>query len=594
MIGKQLQAFGNNLSLSKKIEKNHLQSTTFASILSCGHLAGRCHTLLPLQVQTFVGIFTGFILFVMQLLVVAPVSAAPVLWTSDDSCQISLISPSGFKVGAATGAVSDMAKNAGNDLGNGPMQNSPPEAWAQKVVPATGALAQIEELNRQIVLNEILLEKHAINFRRFNNVQGRWKGWRYFLTQEGNNVATASGLVVVLTERYRIVRHPYVLEAEKISTTNKLTGKTTSKEEIVGLTNRARRSVLETGLYPQIVGQSLGAAGSAVELGINLYHEHQCRKLGYGPNASLKTVKSYEDTINSLFAKRDSLLLQGHLPDIDIAVALAEEKVLRDTTYMAVREYQDFQVNATRFKSFQDSIYLLDVAKNSVGAAGNIVGLVSNHEGSPYLNGPAGVLTTISGALVTVAPVAARGFGKMAGAIHRHKLKREMEVCAPCDLNKYDLDRKHLQTMINHKQVLGEMVSEKAAALLAAYEGNEKQEKTEYQLAQRELRAGTKAAQENVIVGGIVGTAKIAQGVCTLFAGYGLTTANHRANDMIIGGTIPYMSAIWLSAADNIRIRIVDECKRAKNSKAGLLPGQVLASRLNKLNDLENNLKLMQ
>ncbi|MBS1995465.1 MAG: hypothetical protein JSS86_04110 [Cyanobacteria bacterium SZAS LIN-2] len=450
-------------------------------------------------------------------------------------------------------------------------------------VPQAG-LREIEELDRQIILSEIQLEKHSINFRRYNNVQGRWKGWRYFISQEANNVSTAAGLLYGLAERARIVKHPYVLDAVVDK----------KKWKIVARENHPKRSKIEGSLYPQIAGQFIGAGGSMVELGINYFHEWQCRKRGYDCRTSVKTVKELKERIDTLFARREALIASSSLGRVDSAIARAEGTVLRDITNLSLEEYENFHVAAHRFKAFQDSIYLLDIAKNTVGAAGNIVQVAANHENRPYVTGHAGVLTTVSGALIIAAPALARGWGKLVGEHHRHRLRQEVYAGAPCQLTKYDLDRKGLQTVINDKVLRGEVVSEKAAALLDTYEGNAAQRAKQVQLAQSELRAGTRAAQENVLLGSIVGTSKVCLGVTTMVAGYRLTSRNHRANDVILPGNITYASALWVSAAENIRLRVLDEVRRKKLGAQRLLPSQVLADRLTKLEELETNLKAVK
>jgi len=445
-------------------------------------------------------------------------------------------------------------------------------------------LSEIEELDRQIVLQEISLEKHAINFRRFNNVQGRWKGWRYFLSQEANNISTASGLVYGLAERSRIFKHPYVLET--------IIDK--KGPRVVGVLNRPKRSKIEGSLYPQIAGQFIGAGGSMVELGINYFHEWQCHKRGYSCKQSVAKVKEIRKNIDQLFARREAILTSGVLGKADTAIERAEGTVLHDITALSMEEYETFHISSRRFRAFQDSIYLWDVAKNSVGAAGNIVQVVGNHEDRPYLTGPAGVLTTISGALIIVAPLAARGWGKLVGELHKKHLKKELYRGESCQLLKYDLDRKALQTMVGEKLVRGQVVSERATALLATYEGNALQRASQVQLAQAELRAGTRAAQENVLLGAVVGTSKVCLGVTNAIAGYGLTTSNHRSNDVIVPGNITYASGLWLSAAENIRLRVLDEVNRKKLGSQGRLPGQVLAARLKKLDQLEANLRAVR
>ncbi|MBU6451204.1 MAG: hypothetical protein KGS72_05475 [Cyanobacteria bacterium REEB67] len=459
-----------------------------------------------------------------------------------------------------------------------------------KMLPVISGLSRLEEINRQILLQEIALEKHSINYRHYHNVQGRWKGWRYFLSQEGNNVLTGAGLAYQLAERARIFKHPYILSTAKVVVTDKQSGVRTTALRPVGLLQHPSRAKLEAGAYPQMVGQSLGMCGSALELGINAYHRHQATRVGYECRSSIKQVKGYKDNFERLFAERDAIIAGGSIAADDLPAAKAEGKLLRATTTLSLQEYEDFHVNTRRNRSMQDTLYVFDISRNAAGVAGNIVGLVGYHEASGYLSGPASVLVTISGALGALMPVAARGYGKLAGERHRRLIRRTLGKCNVCTMADYDLDRKNLQRLIAQKKERGDTFSEKALTLLGTYEGTAIERFEQEELAQRDYRAGVRAAQQNIIVGGVTGTSKVALGVTGVIAGYGLQTANHRSNDLLVPGTIAYMSGSWLAAADNIRLRVVDEMNRHRLTKQGLMPAQVLAARVKMLDEMDRTL----
>jgi hypothetical protein len=133
---------------------------------------------------------------------------------------------------------------------------------AQGPAPHKATLIDIEDCNRQILLKEIELERYSINFRKKNNVQGRYRGWRYFISQEANASLTSAGLLRQLRERQNVID---------------------ANNRVGSLRRRPNRQVLESGLICQLVGQSIGGTGSAIELGINMVHEQQARKQGYGP-----------------------------------------------------------------------------------------------------------------------------------------------------------------------------------------------------------------------------------------------------------------------------------------------------------------------
>ena len=98
---------------------------------------------------------------------------------------------------------------------------------------------QVENNTRQILLKLIELEKFNLNYHANVAKQGRWKGWRYFLTQEGNNLISLGGCTTGMVER-----------VSKFNSHRKL-----------------HRNTLETGNALGMAGQLTGAGGSSTTQG---------------------------------------------------------------------------------------------------------------------------------------------------------------------------------------------------------------------------------------------------------------------------------------------------------------------------------------
>ena len=116
-----------------------------------------------------------------------------------------------------------------------------------------------------------------------------------------------------------------------MTVTDKKTGKQTTELRPTGVLQRARRSKLEAGLYPQLVGQCLAMAGSSLEWGLNSYHRQQATRVGLECKSSIRQVRAYKDNLYDLMALRDAIIGGGALSAEDAAVAQAEGVVLRGT-----------------------------------------------------------------------------------------------------------------------------------------------------------------------------------------------------------------------------------------------------------------------
>ncbi len=445
-----------------------------------------------------------------------------------------------------------------------------------------GSVTVLEPFNRQILLKEIELERFAINFRKMNNVQGRWRGWRYFLSQEANAGATAGGLVYQAVERQRVIN---IANEMFLDNNGKVSYRTRS----------ANRAKLGAGLVPQIVGQTIGAAGSGLELGINVYHEYKARKAGYGPKPSIARVLSLRKEIEDLFAQRRAASLAANLSGADREIAEAEEAVLKDITSMGLAEYVQFHVGAKRFRAFQDSLYVLDIAKNTVGAVGNLMNLKGLHERRPHYAGPGGVLTLTSGMLIIGTPILSRLYGKAVARMHEKSLAKVLDGIEKRDLHKLNADRNKLLQLVAARTDKGaispQSCSAQTLALLSTYEQQSSLKQCQLELASREIRDGTRAATENITVGTAVGGTKVTLGICSMISGFRYAQQGHKGNTIFQAGTIAYASGSFLTVGDNIRLRIKDEWNRYRLGKKRQLPMQVLGDRLKALDAIEASLK---
>lgn len=448
------------------------------------------------------------------------------------------------------------------------------------VIPANAALAEVEELNRQILLKEIELERFSINFRKYNNIQGRWRGWRYFAFQEANAGMTAAGLTKQLVDRQRVIENANVFHVSN-------SGKVSYEQ------NGVDRVSQEKGLLLQMLGQTVGAIGSGIELGINIHHGRAAHKKGFGSKDSISFVLSLRDDIQVLFAKRARAIEAAHLEGQDLAIAQAEESVLRDITDMGLQEYFDYHIAAKKFRAFQDSLYVFDIAKNTTGAVGNLVNIVQTHERRPHLSGGAGVLTLTSGALIMFTPLLAQGVGRVVAATHRRALRNVVAGISPHTVDELELHRRQLNILLSAGSAGAgsSTCSSKSVALLSAYDLEASQRRKQFALATREIPAGTRSATENTRAGLFVGSTKVVLGVTNVVAGWHLTHHPHKVNSLIQGGTVAYASGAYFAVGENLRLRIVDEVNRKRLGARFELPAQVLAEKLSALDQLETQLR---
>lgn len=354
---------------------------------------------------------------------------------------------------------------------------------------------------------------------------------------------------------------------------------------------------IEHAIIPQFVGQNLGALGSAAELGVNLFHEHQALMKGFDPRTAIGHVEGIQKNIHDLFAERDKLLqeVSGRIPVSHMQLAKEQGVVLQDLCNLSLHEYAEFHIGARRFRAFQDSLYLLDIFRNMSGAAGNIVAMYATEKARSTANGPAGLGTTTSAAFVIGGPIFSRLTGKFIGMYTEHQLKNLVEPNETGDLEKLQTDRTRLAQLLKQAQQSNpapDVFFTKALELDSFNELSTQSHRKKLTLATNELRAGTRSATENLLAGTIIGGTKLCPGIGLMIGGFHFWKHGIESNILICDGNIAYLCGTSLAVADNARIQLRSELERRKLMKDRLLPGQILGDHLKKLDEIEHQLVL--
>jgi hypothetical protein len=421
---------------------------------------------------------------------------------------------------------------------------------------------RVENNTRQILLKLIELEKFNLNYHANVAKQGRWKGWRYFVSQEGNNLITMGGCITGMVER-------------------------TSR---FNSNRRLHRNTLETGNALGMAGQLTGAGGSTVEFLINGYHELEARKKGYGPKAAKEKVLAIRKEIDSLLIEREKLLsdLQKVCTDSKyIALARAEEPVFIDMRDISLDEFKQFHLHLRRVLAFQQSLYLFDVARNVVGAFGNREGWRANKTGNRTSNTSAGILFETSGMLTILNPFISRGVGKVAEKYEARRIKPCMEGVNPADVEKLAADLERVRMIANSPEL------ERADLPLirsAMYSQHEVGVRKQIHIEEAQQRAGVLTAAENVISGTLIGSTKIASGVLFNIAGTKYYNNGRETNIFLGVAGIVSLTGLGYGTAETARIQIKRELQYQRAKKKHELPGQIMKDRMAQLDEMEKAL----
>ncbi len=433
---------------------------------------------------------------------------------------------------------------------------------------------KIHDLNCKILLKELEFAKFNIHFRQQANVQGRWRGLRYFVSQETASTMIASGLLGKVIARERSL-------VNTTRTFNRTTG------QVVAKPRPLNRHAIERALCSQMIGQQIGSLGALTELGINYYHSRQAKKNGFDRVTSLKKAIAMRQELKALLSEREQLVESVLMMPTQRAVLRYEGQVLRDICHLTFDEYRRYHVMVARFRAFQNSLFIGDFLKNSVGWPGNLIAILGQAERNPRLSGPSGICVGTSGALIALNPIVSRGVGKFVENRTRRKLQREFGSTESQDLNDFEKDTRLLrEALVKHRQY-SNIPMRACEDRMALYETEDLSRQKSVELALSEIKAGQRSATQNVATAQVVGLSKIANGIGLMLGGFRYPNNPRAGFPTIVNTQIAYMSGSCFGSLDNIRIQVQAERTRRRLKRQRLLPEQVFGDRLKALEELE-------
>ncbi|CAN5503355.1 hypothetical protein BH10CYA1_BH10CYA1_39830 [soil metagenome] len=452
---------------------------------------------------------------------------------------------------------------------------------------------EIDRLTRTALAKAVEIQKLNAQFRLESTRQPRGRAWRQFAYSEINASCTASGLAARMALSYPYTKTPATIY-KWTTVSSKAAGKT-SKQMVLqtSLAKGARPSgkFVEVAATTQMIGQIIAAAGDTFELSANIIRSIKARKSGFDAQTYGKRMAATTADLDSLLAERKHLLeTSGALPSQELQIANAEGALLKDVRDLSLLQYKEYHSGAKRLQTFQNAAYLLNITKNVVGAAGNVVNLESTHLKQPKLAGTASLLTAIAGGVIVVTPIVGRVSGNLAGLIDRRTASKNFVESQKREANEFVKDRQHLSDLLaasstrnTAERSIHAQIYDKEERLLIAQSAN----------LSREQKLAKSTTMENVVFGTIVGSSRITQGVL------GMVGAWHYYNKPWINarytaaGATAYESGSIFNILETGRVRFTADRSSKKLRAQNLLPSQIVQKRLETLEEMDNLLSVV-
>lgn len=433
------------------------------------------------------------------------------------------------------------------------------------------ALAQtnssnIDQITQSILQKQIELERLNTQFRIETTLVSTWRQRRMFTYAESNAGLTEASLIKAIPIRYNQARK----KIPKPPPDNR---------------NRSR---LVAATRVQLVGQCIGAGGDVLELGLNFMHYCSIRKKGYNPSAYQRRVSVLHSELDNLIEQRRVLLANSNqLSQEEMKTAQVEGKLLSDLRDLTLLEYAKYLSGTKRFWVLQNTAYLVDLAKNATGIAGNIVGLQANHINRPHWVGTAFLLSAISGVIVLVTPLVGRVTGNVAGLAAGKTASKELTHVQARGTETFLSDEDKFSGLIKGKT----NESPYLAAASKRQQLYEEQEELllsakEFLLRQRQCARNTLI--ENIIFAGAVAPPRITNGILGMIGFWHYYNNSPDRNRLLAAGNTAFLAGNTFNILETARVQLAAEWENHKLANTNLLPRQQFKHRLKLLNNMDD------
>ncbi len=423
----------------------------------------------------------------------------------------------------------------------------------------------IEDITKSILSKELELERLNTHFRLETTLVGPWRQRRLFAYGESSASLTGAGLLTALPVDYNLSR-------KKVA------------EPAPDDRNRHR---LADAIRTQLVGQLIGAGGDVFELGLNFIDYLSIRKKGFNPGAYRKRVQVLHIELDNLLEQRRAMLNRStELSGEDIQIAQAEGKLLSDMRDLSLREYGQYLTGTKRFWAFQNTAFLVDFAKNSTGAAGNIINLVANNLHRPRMAGGGYLLSAISGVIVVLVPGVGRVTGNLSGLAAQKTISKELPNIQGTHTETFLLDKQQLLALTS-KTTASSPNSQGTRKRLALYDQQGELLLRSREFSRNQRDEARRTLKENILFASIVGPPRIAYGTLGMIGSWHYYHNEPDRYRLYAAGATSYLVGTTFNMAEEIRVQALIELNDRKLAKSHLLPKQQFMQKLQRLDDMD-------
>ena len=462
---------------------------------------------------------------------------------------------------AEPAAQSEAAPSAGKLLVSATDSSSPstePDLSSKAVLKAA-----VARLDRKIMLECIKLARFNVLYHDGVNRKNFAQEWLYPMQREAGTALAFANTVIDIRQRARGLRDPSLVS----------------------------RTAQKKGLECALIGQAITGTSSAVQLLQNLNHTRIATKNGYSPAAATETVKGYATTIDGLLAERAKLLAGQNLLRSKELYEL-QGRLLSHIKDQLIFEFKNWSVGSRFGEWSENTFYAIDSLQGFTQMSSSICSLQGFSK--RQYGGGAAIAGLVGGALVTCNPIIRTAVGHAIAKIERRRLNRIFSQGRPCKIDDL-LAESNLANDPREVDESSSLGTKELAFLIRRTEELDGPLDKEVEHV-RKLR---RIADQQAFSGPLIGLTGVTRSVLNTVAYYQSIpsgSANYErtrvvGNQLNLAGRIVQSTGQAYSLIDTPYTEVKHYLYKRRLKKVGQLPKQLLAQRLDRLDELEKRVK---
>lgn len=418
----------------------------------------------------------------------------------------------------------------------------------------------IRDIDRQIALELVELDRFNIRYRLGVNRTAAWRKVAYPLAQEGNAAGLMGYTLTGLRQTVRGWNKPALIS----------------------------KSALQNGLASATVGTILGGASSAWELLADGVQHQREKRQGFSPKLAVSFEKNKVSHIDQLLKVRDDLMADSAIAGNRRELVTLKGQMLRYIRDRLVSEFEQWNIHAREYSRYRNTFYAINIMANFTRFAA--IQLSSKGLNSPGYQGAVGPTLISAGFIAALAPAMSSVSGIL---MRKHQTKLLARQFGNSNTESNEEMDQHYQRLSQLLAETGEL-DERNKTLLADIALLRKNSLGLDETIHREsgkIRELRRVAAQHAVVGPIVGTLSLASGTLNTIGYYAYRQKPKVVNRLGLPAELLSLNGESLALYVTPKSAISGFLYERNLRKKGLHPEQLLAKRLLDLDELEQAIK---